>query len=240
MFLTTTTFFLLIFIAQFPHLTVIAHPSFINHINKQRAVHNKRDAGIIIPLFKRSGEPDDRSSTIADFKTIQHHVAQVEAKYQQGMLNWQANTGSQSLWARPRSREGTTVPQSSSSPVTSSGMSEEDEAQPSSSPSPSTETETGIYTHVFNASEIQKPVLAQNVGSKNFKRRGSLLPLPATSSSTSGNRNAYKSRQAEPLINENNDQLWAGTITIGNPPQSFLIDFDTFVMSKIYLPSCQC
>ncbi|KAG8689541.1 Type I transmembrane sorting receptor, partial [Ceratobasidium sp. 423] len=34
-------------------------------------------------------------------------------------------------------------------------------------------------------------------------------------------------RQAEPLTDEEDDLLWAGTITIGTPGQSFLIDFDT-------------
>lgn len=37
-------------------------------------------------------------------------------------------------------------------------------------------------------------------------------------------------RQREPLIDEESDLEWAGTMTIGTPAQSFLIDFDsTFI-----------
>jgi len=42
-------------------------------------------------------------------------------------------------------------------------------------------------------------------------------------------------RQAESLTDEENDLEWAGTISIGTPAQSFLIDFDSAVSLLIPL-----
>lgn len=38
---------------------------------------------------------------------------------------------------------------------------------------------------------------------------------------------SLKQRQSEPLNDEGDNELWAGSISIGTPGQTFLIDFDS-------------
>jgi len=140
---------------------------------------------------------------------IEQHIAQVEAKYQQGLSNWQANTGSFSLFAKSSHNYDyeANAPMEEESPQTSSEdvptlVAQVDEAVPTPSP-------------VFDSSDVKLPDVRK------------FHYLPSTAMLTK-HRQVFKARQSEPLINEKNDQLWVGYISIGANQQSFLIDFDTW------------
>ncbi|RPD82588.1 acid protease [Lentinus tigrinus ALCF2SS1-7] len=76
--------------------------------------------------------------------------------------------------------------------------------------------------------------LQKNCGREAFNEGANILP---PMDFTSGLQN--KKRQSESLVDEDNDEYWAGRLSIGNPGESFLVNFDTG-SADLWVPSTNC
>ncbi|KIJ46559.1 hypothetical protein M422DRAFT_164987 [Sphaerobolus stellatus SS14] len=76
--------------------------------------------------------------------------------------------------------------------------------------------------------------LKKNVGFQAFNEGAEIKPLAQIPSGLQARSHGF-----EPLTDEEGDSEWAGTIEIGTPGRSFLIDFDTG-SSDLWVPSFNC
>lgn len=74
--------------------------------------------------------------------------------------------------------------------------------------------------------------LEQNVGRQAFPEGAEIKPLATVPAS-------FQKRGAVTLKDQNEDIEWTGTVEIGSPAQSFVIDFDTG-SSDLWVPSSSC
>ncbi|KIJ46567.1 hypothetical protein M422DRAFT_249717 [Sphaerobolus stellatus SS14] len=101
-------------------------------------------------------------------------------------------------------------------------------------------TSEGVFNHdlaVLQSIATRKQNLInlkKNVGLQAFNEGAEIKPLAQIPSGLQA-----RSPASEPLIDEEDDSEWAGTIQIGTPGQSFLIDFDTG-SSDLWVPSSNC
>lgn len=98
-------------------------------------------------------------------------------------------------------------------------------------------TTEGVFdrSKAIRASVITSNKVRQNLMSK--VANGGTLHKGAWIKDLAVTPSEFVKRQNEPLIDEDNDTEWAGTVSIGTPPKEFLIDFDSTYRARIYSSS---
>ena len=159
------------------------------------------------------------ATNVINLTAIKRHIAQVDAKYQQGVFNYQQNTGQIYV-----------VPSSLSNPYDGYGNGDVQGVQDAmpvnvSAPSDSKAPFVGKFvTKVPKGSWSKVAMQNGTVGANTTE--SSVVRNNATLTRRRGSRVA-RATGALPLQDLQNDLLWAGYVSIGSNGQQFLIDFDT-------------
>ncbi|KIJ41452.1 hypothetical protein M422DRAFT_172297 [Sphaerobolus stellatus SS14] len=101
-------------------------------------------------------------------------------------------------------------------------------------------TSEGVFNHdlaILQSIATRKQNLInlkKNVGLQAFNEGAEIKPLAQIPSGLQARSHGF-----EPLADEESDSEWAGTIEVGTPGRSFLIDFDTG-SSDLWVPSFNC
>lgn len=178
-----------------------------------------------VPLVKRftlHGRDGITDRSVADLPAIKRHVDSVHAKYQQGMHNWQMNTGELDLWPAAGSTGSTGLEGKPDRALLDYLLVAKSSAQSRTD-----------FTRVFNASATPKIFHTANIHDK-----GPILPTASviaafeSTSTTDRSRSIptarqHKARQSAPLTDVSNDLLWVAQVQIGSNDQVFTVDMDT-------------
>lgn len=191
--------------------------------------------GIGIPLVKRAHVytlDEQTGARVANLPALRQHVSDIDAKYRQGMKNWQLNTGELDLWPVPAAvapaAEDTeyedaldTLLGSFAADIDSDGPGEDADPSGAISRDP---------LKVFNESNVrnQFPILSTRLPATATAQTASTATVSAYRSRERRGRR-LKTRQSEPLVPVQNGLLWVGAVSIGSNNQTFLIDMDTWV-----------
>lgn len=183
--------------------------------------------GIAIPLAKRYslyGRAGITDLPVADIPGIERHVDSINAKYQQGMHNWQVNTGELDLWPVPNATDTASPEATPQNGLLDYLLA----AQPNA---------LSNHTHsvkIFNASATPKIFHTADIHNTiPIETAASAAEAAPTAMNDFGRRSGkpatqkHRVRQSEPLKDVSNDLLWVGEVKIGSNGQTFVVDMDT-------------
>ncbi|KEI40896.1 uncharacterized protein L969DRAFT_361018 [Mixia osmundae IAM 14324] len=183
------------------------------------------DEGISIPLFKRSYKPLTKEDGTIDWSATQSHLSRNFVKYQKGIVAYQINSGDRLLDAPALSKRELAK--------------RAEDLERRSAHLAAHEMRRSLVDDEYLPTIEEAFALKAKPGSANPKVAHAKQRANAAAS-TGDELSATSVRAGGIALKDyNNDLLWAGPVTIGTPPQSFVIDFDTG-SADFWIPSSNC